>query len=201
MTVSSPAHAKFQLRRRLRARRRQLSDIEQQRAAQRLACLGIRLPLFRRSRRLAFYWAGDGEISLLPLLKVAWRAGKDVCLPVIQRDGSMVFRRYERGDPMGKNRLGIAEPQPGSGICPVEQLDLIITPMLAFDRRGGRLGRGGGHYDRVLASCHLSGFRARLIGAAHSLQECAEVPAEPWDQRVQGVLTERGFLLCRRGAD
>ena len=98
----------------------------------------------------------------------------------------MNFRRWSPGEPLELDLAGVPAPLPlAEAITP----DLIVTPLLAFDAHGGRLGQGGGYYDRTFAA--LPG--AIRVGFAYAGQELENLPAEPHDIRLHGVLTERGY--------
>jgi 5-formyltetrahydrofolate cyclo-ligase len=187
---------KTELRHTLRARRRQINVRQQQRAGQRLCTRLSRLPVFWRSQSIAAYWASDGEIDLQPLIVAAWRAGKDIFLPVICRQNSMEFRHYRKGDSLRRNRFGIAEPGPSAALAELSELDLVIAPLVGFDRKGNRLGRGGGFYDRSLYRVNRSRRGPLLVGAAHSTQQVAALTTSPWDQPLQAVITEREYIVC-----
>ena len=195
-TTSSTAHTTARLRQQFRQRRQALSPSQQEDAARQLRSRFTRLSCFRRSQCIALYSASDGEIDLQPLLRAAWRAGKQTFLPVITGVGLMEFRRYCDGDSLVQNRYGIAEPGPGGEVLAAQELDLIITPLVAFDRGGGRLGMGGGYYDRALEQSSSGANNPLLIGVAHSFQELEEVPTDAWDRRLQGVVTERAYFRC-----
>jgi 5-formyltetrahydrofolate cyclo-ligase len=110
--------------------------------------------------------------------------------------GQLEFRRYRAGEQLQLNRYGIAEPSPGREVLAAPELDLIITPLVGFDRRGHRLGMGGGYYDRALRQSSNRSNKPLLIGAAHSFQELEKVPTEAWDRRLQGVVTEQAYYRC-----
>lgn len=192
----SSASTKARLRQQLRQRRQALTHSQQQSAAHQLCTRFTRLTCFRRSRTIALYCARDGEIDLQRLLHAAWRAGKHTFLPVITGIGQMEFRRYRSGEQLQLNRYGIAEPRPGRELLAALELDLIITPLVGFDRRGYRLGMGGGYYDRALEQGSKRINKPLLIGAAHSCQQLEEVPTEAWDRRLQGVVTEQAYHRC-----
>ncbi|WP_159287438.1 5-formyltetrahydrofolate cyclo-ligase, partial [Klebsiella pneumoniae] len=104
--------------------------------------------------RIALYLANDGELNTQPLIEWLWQQGKQVYLPVLHpfAKGHLLFLHYHTHTPMDKNRYGIAEPKLDQRlICPVRELDIIGTPLVAFDQSGQRLGMGGGYYDRTLA--------------------------------------------------
>jgi 5-formyltetrahydrofolate cyclo-ligase len=194
--IAATANTKARLRQQLRQRRQALTLSQQQSAARQLCARFARLSCFRRSQTIAMYCASDGEIELQQLLDAAWRAGKHTFLPVITGPGQMEFRRYRAGEQLQINRYGIAEPQAGQALIATLELDLIITPLVGFDRRGYRLGMGGGYYDRALEQSGKRSNQPLSIGAAHSFQELEEVPTEAWDKRLQGVVTEQAYHRC-----
>lgn len=180
------------LRRHYRNVRRRLSV-----AAQRRHALGIRRhflcsPLVWRARRIAAYLAIDGEPDLQPLLASLAAMGKQLALPVIRRDRRMDFFAYDANTPLIPNRYGILEPAPGARYVHTLSLGLVLTPLVAFDDSGNRLGMGGGFYDRHFARVP-DGLGPRLVGVAHEAQRAPALEAAPWDQPLDGVLTEAGY--------
>ena len=137
------------------------------------------------------YAAADGELDLQPLIQRLAAMGKILALPVIDsRTRRMDFYRYRPGDYTVRNRYGIAEPALDSR--PVARLDAVLTPLVAFDQAGHRLGMGGGYYDRF---AHRQ--PCPLIGCAHELQRVDALPAEPWDVPLTGAITEAGYYRFR----
>jgi 5-formyltetrahydrofolate cyclo-ligase len=186
------------LRKRLRAQRRGLSLAQQRTAATRLQRIVGRSTFFRRSRHIAFYLAADGELDVYPLLEKAWRMGKTCYLPIITPARTLWFARYQPGDPLATNRFGIPEPsRPGLAVIPARVLDLIVTPLVAFDDRGQRLGMGSGFYDRTLSFLrHRRAWRKpRLLGVAHELQRVAALSAAEWDVPLDGAATDERLYL------
>lgn len=130
------------------------------------------------------------EFDPEPLAKALIAAGRSVCLPVVlQRDAPLVFRRWTPGDPLEPDAAGCPAPLP---LAEIVDPDLILTPLLAFDDNGGRLGQGGGYYDRTFAARPGS----LRIGLAYAGQRAATVPVEAHDVRLHGVLTEAGLTQC-----
>lgn len=192
---------KTHLRAKLRARRQALSTEQQDHAARRLFYRLLKLNEYQHANTVAAYLANDGEISLAPLLCHATAT----YLPVVKfcmGQGHMDFYRYRTGQTLKKNRFGIAEPActPQRQI-EVRQLDIILLPLVGFDRTGGRLGMGGGFYDRSLAfkAKQKHGDRKPLIvGIAHHCQEVEQLPREPWDIPLDLVITDRELIRPRR---
>lgn len=118
-------------------------------------------------------------------------AGARRALPVVvDRDAPLVFRLYHPGDPLEPDALGIPSPtQDAATIFP----DVLFVPLLAFDRQGGRLGQGGGLYDRTLAALRARG-PLLAVGLAYAGQEVDSLTLEPHDQRLDAILTETAFI-------
>lgn len=194
------AQAKQRLRQQMRARRRNLSPEQQGRAAHSLAKHLIRLPVFVRSRHLALYLPNDGEIDPGPLALAAWRMGKRCYLPVLHplSGRQLAFVRYQPDTVLRPNRFGIPEPdfRRTPRLAP-EHLDLVLLPLVAFDRTGSRLGMGGGFYDRTFAfkqRHRVWRHKPQLIGLAHSCQEAGDVVRESWDLPLSAVATDQGII-------
>jgi len=137
------------------------------------------------------YWPTGSEIDPRPLLLALHASGVRLLLPRIAvRGGPMLFRRWEPDDPLTPDAYGAPAPVAGAALEP----RLLLVPLLAFDRTGGRLGQGGGHYDRVLAQLKPNG--ALAVGLAFAAQEMPAVPREPHDQALDWVVTEREAIRC-----
>jgi 5-formyltetrahydrofolate cyclo-ligase len=152
--------------------------------------------LFLRSKHIAFYLANDGEIDLQPLIQQAWAMGKQCYLPVLcpAFHKRLWFAPYQAETPMQRNIFGILEPRlPWRDMRPIFSLDLILTPLVAFDLQGNRLGMGGGFYDRSLAYLQQRRYwrKPRLVGTAYEFQQVAQLPKAVWDVPLHGVITEQ----------
>ena len=180
----------------LRPLRQAIGSVQQARAALAARDRLLHCALFPRGGSLAAYLAEDGELDLQPLIEAAWTTGTRVYLPVITGPGLMVFSRYRRGDRLTPNRYGILEPRHGTDILDAHALDLVLAPLLGFDRAGHRLGMGGGYYDRALAHVIRRAGRVRIVGVGHSSQEVKQVPTTSRDRRMQWVLTESALIRC-----
>ena len=190
------------LRRKLRQTRRQLSPAQQRHAARRLYRQLSPHPLFRRARHIALYLPNDGEIDPRLLLRAAQRRGKATYLPVLNPwpRTRMVFQRIEPGERLRRNRFGIFEPVIRTARQRrVWALDLLLMPLVGFDGNGGRLGMGGGFYDRSLAyrARRKKSHKPTLLGLAHECQRVDRLPLESWDVPLLGTVTDRGWYVER----
>lgn len=174
---------KHQLRAAMRALRKRLAEADPE-AAQRAAGHADALP---SGEIVALYRAMGSELDTDALANVLHLADRRLCLPVvIERDAAMIFRAWAPGEPLELDAAGCPAPLPlADTVSPA----LILTPLLAFDAHGGRLGQGGGYYDRTFAA--LPG--ARRIGFAYAGQQVEHLDLEPHDIRLHGVLTETGY--------
>ncbi len=186
------------LRRKLRHARRQLTPAQQRLAARRLYRQLTHHPQFRRARHIALYLPNDGEIDPRLLLQAAQRRGKATYLPVLNPwpRTRMVFQRIKPGERLRRNRFGIFEPViRSSRQRRVWALDLLLMPLVGFDGNGGRLGMGGGFYDRSLAyrAMRKKSHKPTLLGLAHECQRVDRLPLESWDVALQATVTDQGW--------
>ncbi|MDX1756853.1 MAG: 5-formyltetrahydrofolate cyclo-ligase [Marinobacter sp.] len=188
---SSRAH----IRKALRNLRRSLTATEQKAAAKRMARLLLASPALYRARHIAIYLPNDGEIDPGPFVAAARKRGVQFYLPILHpfRDGHMVFGSYSADTRLIDNRFGIPEPSLSrEHIRPAWALDAVLFPLVGFDLEGGRLGMGGGFYDRTFEFVRRTPRLApKLIGLAHEVQRVVRLPIEPWDIPLQGIVTDR----------
>ena len=179
-----------EIRRLMRARRRDLDARGVQLAGQSLCRNLFKLPRLRRARSLAAYLAVQNEIPLDDIIETAWSMHIPVYLPCL-RGEQLEFRRYAPRTPLRPNRFGIPEPVGGARINP-RFLDIVLTPLLAFDEDGGRLGTGGGFYDRSFAFLRErnSWKRPALVGVAYEFQRAPALPLASWDIPLNAVVTD-----------
>ena len=150
----------------------------------------------RREGTIALYKAIGAEIDPRPLGDTLAKQGWWLCLPAVtDPEGPLTFRAWKPGDRLAPDLSAL--PAPMSTAAEV-QPDLILVPLLAFDRTGGRLGQGGGHYDRTLEALRAGGLAPPAIGFAYSGQEVPRLPREPHDQPLDGILTEAGYIAVRK---
>jgi 5-formyltetrahydrofolate cyclo-ligase len=136
-------------------------------------------------RFVTAYLANEREVDAMPIVQLALARGLTIALPhIAERGDQMHFLSWRPGERLVTGPYGIAQPaRSAQEIVP----EAIISPLIGFDRTGNRLGQGGGFYDRAFAAYP----DARRIGLAWSVQECAEVPIDSWDQPLHAVITER----------
>ncbi|MBB5746914.1 5-formyltetrahydrofolate cyclo-ligase [Brevundimonas variabilis] len=180
--------SKPQLRATMRALRKQLADALPD-ASQQVADFAKELP---QASMVALYAAVGPELDPEPLARALQQTGRRLCLPVVtERGQALIFRCWTPGDPLETDLGGCPAPLPlADEVIP----DLILTPLLAFDRNGGRLGQGGGYYDRTFAALPA----VPRIGLAYSGQAVEALPMDAHDQWLDGVLTEVGYIATRK---
>ena len=176
------------LRAQLRLRRRELSTTHPD-AADRVAA-HLPVETLGEVRVVSGYQPMGGELDPWPLLRRFAQAGARIALPVaISRHDPLIFRLFKVGDPLERDAVGIEAPiADASEVTP----DLLIVPLLGFDRHGNRLGQGAGHYDRTLSALRAAG-KVWAIGLAYAGQLIDELPSEPHDERLDAILTETGY--------
>ena len=179
---------KRELRVSMRALRKRLADMTPD-AATRAASFTADLP---SGSLVAVYRAVGAEFDPEPLAHALIQAGRLLCLPVaLERDAALIFRRWSPGEPLEMDVAGCPAPLP---LAEVVTPDLIVTPLLAFDDTGGRLGQGGGFYDRTFGAFP----DATRVGLAYEGQRVDDLPMHPHDVRLHGVLTEVGYTPARK---
>ena len=187
------------IRREMRARRRALAPGERVRADRALRTHIRALSAFRAARRVGVFIAFDGEPDLAPLIAAVGRA-KQFFVPVLT-GAKMRFVALPTGARLERNWFGILEPARGRTVD-VRTLDLVLTPLVAFDAHGVRIGVGRGYYDRRFAflRARTRWRKPKLLGVAYALQEVPKLEMRPWDVPLWGVVTEDGARRCAGAA-
>ncbi len=156
-----------------------------------------RLPLLARCRRIACYMAVGGEVDCGLFMEEATARGRTIYLPVLHGQ-SLLFAPWRPGSVLANNRFGIPEPvsDPRAWLRG-SRLDVVLTPLVAFDMSGQRLGMGGGYYDRSFAfTRQRTAWRhPHLIGVAHEFQRVDSLPKRSWDIELHAVVTETGVRV------
>jgi 5-formyltetrahydrofolate cyclo-ligase len=181
--------SKDALRAQARALLRALPPGERAAAQARIEACVWEVPQVAAARTLLLYASLPEEVATDAIAAEARRRGITLVYPRCLPQGVMTLHAVDAADALRPGRFGIREPQ--ADACPaveVRDIDAVLIPGLAWDRGGPRLGRGGGYYDRLLAHPDWRGFRCGLFFAA---QETPTVPHEPWDVRLDAIVTER----------
>ena len=178
-----------QLRQQIRKTRANLTALQQQQAEDSITQQALAFIEERNAQHIALYVSFDGEISTDKLIKNLWAQGKQVYLPVLHpfNPNHLLFLRYLPDTPMLKNKFGIWEPKLNvQNVLPLDELDILFTPLVAFDKQGNRLGMGGGFYDRTLQNWQNTSFIP--VGLAHQCQQVEQLPTEVWDVPLHQIL-------------
>jgi 5-formyltetrahydrofolate cyclo-ligase len=188
------AAIKAELRREALARRDALPPAERAQAAEAIAARAFPLAI-DAGTIVSGFMPMKSEINPLPLMRRLAAAGARLALPVVAGRGKpLIMRAWGIGEPLGAGVWGIREPPPSAAVIAP---DILLVPLLAFDRAGHRIGYGAGYYDMTIAA-----LRARqavlAVGLAFAAQEIAAVPATPHDAPLDLVLTEREVIDLRR---
>jgi 5-formyltetrahydrofolate cyclo-ligase len=185
---------KTDIRRAAAARRAALPAAERAAAAATIAARPLPVAV-RPGAIVSGFSPLKSEINPVPLMRAFAAAGATLALPVVAGRGKpLTMRSWNFGEPLVSGVWGIREPPPGA---PEVFPDILIVPMLAFDRAGRRIGYGAGYYDMTIA--RLRGMKPVIaLGIAYAAQELAEIPATPRDAALDLVLTERETVDLRR---
>ena len=186
---STPQTLRNQLRQQIRKTRANLTALQQQQAEDSITQQALAFIEERNAQHIALYVSFDGEISTDKLIKTLWAQDKHVYLPVLHpfNPNHLLFLRYLPDTPMLKNKFGIWEPKLNvQNVLPLDELDILFTPLVAFDKQGNRLGMGGGFYDRTLQNWQNSSFIP--VGLAHQCQQVEQLPTEAWDVPLHRIL-------------
>lgn len=152
------------------------------------------LKLYQHAQHIAFYFSAKGEIDLHALWQCAQLHKKTCYFPRINNDLSLSFLPATQDTRLRKNQFGILEPDLDSSyVKPVQLLDLILMPLVAFDEFGTRLGMGSGYYDRTLAN-----IRTTLVGVGYDFQKQLFIKPEPWDIPLDAIVTERQIYWSKK---
>lgn len=177
-----------------------MSDIDDQKKQLRTKMLSIRKAVtdasfdadlflnhaeFSKANVIAAYWPMAGELDIRGLFSKL----NNTCLPVVnQKNTPLIFRKWQQGDLLVE---GLHKTQQPLNDAEIVLPDLILVPLLAFDKTGGRLGFGGGYYDRT-----LQGLKAQRVGVGFDEQEVDQVPMDLFDQRLDWIVTPTQVIRC-----
>jgi 5-formyltetrahydrofolate cyclo-ligase len=191
-----PSHrlkqAKRALRREIVARRDAFPPDERAERSRRIVDRLLGLPEVAAAHTVLAFWSFGSEVDTSGLLERLHGSGRRVVLPRIE-GAELVAAAYAPGDPVSPTPFGAGEPM-GPEVVHPEEVDVVITPGVAFDRTGRRVGYGGGYYDRLLGRLRPG---VAAIAIAFALQIVDEVPEGRADRRVDVIVTEEEVVRCR----
>lgn len=170
------------IRKQIRQLRQSLSPQQQYFAEQNITQRALEFIKQRRAKHIGLYLSFDGEISTHQLIQCLWQKNIAVYLPSLHPfvANHLLFIRYQSETQLHTNKFGILEPKLNiQNVIPTNRLDIIFTPLVAFDKQGNRLGMGGGFYDRTLQNWQEKNFIP--VGLAHKCQQVEQLPMETWD--------------------
>jgi 5-formyltetrahydrofolate cyclo-ligase len=182
------------LRRAAIERRDLLSASERSAKSEEIVERVLALPEVGAARTVMAFWSFGSEVQTAALIERLREAGKRVVLPRVQEE-EIAAVAYEPGDPVAATSFGAMEPAEGD-LVPAEDVDVVIVPGVAFDRRGGRVGYGGGFYDRFFSRAQA----APAVAVAFAVQLVDAVPQGRSDARVDAIVTEDEVIRPRHDA-
>ena len=200
--MTETSTARQALRSQLQARRAAATPALRIAAAQGLRSTLEQIPEFLTDANIGGYWATSGELPLMALFDGLRQRDQIFNLPVIGPLRSLQFVAWNVGDDVAPNRYGIPEPvHERSRRIAVDMIDVLLMPLLGFDRAGNRLGFGGGYYDRALQFLRDRDKPSStlLVGVGYSFQEVKRIDSEPWDVKLDYIATERELISCWPG--
>ena len=186
--------AKAEARRVAFAKRDALDPLVRESAAHALAAVRLPFEPFPVARVVAGFLPIRSEVDARPLMLRLLEAGAWLALPVVDHP-RLRFLSWRFGEPLHPAGFGTVGPA-----ADARELDPVamLVPLAAFDRQGGRLGYGAGHYDRAVAALRAKA-PVLTVGLAFAAQEVERVPTGPRDERLDYVLTEEGLIACGAG--
>ena len=145
----------------------------------------------KRKTNISLYYPSNFEVNILKIIDVDFFKNFNFSLPIIKKNQEMQFCRWKKGDILQINKFGIPEPKILKKINP----DVILVPLLAFDKNKNRIGYGGGYYDKFLKNYLKKQKKLLTVGIAFSFQKHHNLPVDKKDFKLDHVLTEKGIIL------
>ncbi len=200
--MKPPSNDKDALRKILRQQRSKLSSTLQKEKSKSIVLNIEQSSAYTSAYHIALYYPVQGEVDLLPLtqLNTPSSANKQFSLPILQaEDEPLLFARTTNQSKFEANRFSIPEPiYNENDLLAGNTLDLVLMPLLGFDKKGNRLGMGGGFYDRTFAFLNKNAGGPLLMGIAYDFQEVASLHAESWDIPLDFIATESRLISARK---
>ena len=174
-----------------RTARCKMSSAERDIASEKIAEKVIHAPWFQRAEHIACYLPTPEEVNTWTVIARAWRMKKRIFVPVIEKKHQMHFQEINAETELQTNQFGIPEPKHGDFVT-ARMLDVVLTPVVAFDESNHRVGMGGGYYDRTFSFLKNRKFlfHPRLIGLAFACQKVERISPNPWDIRLFSTITD-----------
>ncbi|MFZ9053842.1 MAG: 5-formyltetrahydrofolate cyclo-ligase [Woeseiaceae bacterium] len=187
----TPVPSMKDLRRTALLARRALTDDERAIASARIVSRVVRSREFSAANTLACYLPMREEVDTTRIIARAWRAKKRIFAPVVDSVGGMTFRELRPETLLERNRFALWEPV-GSAQIAAKDLDLVITPLVAFDRNLNRIGMGGGYFDRCFAFLkhRRNWLRPKLVGVAFDCQHVEKIEPNHWDIPLYRIFSD-----------
>ena len=194
---------KILIRKKICGARKNISINKQKEAAENLYKQVTNLPIFQKAKNIALYWPHNSEINTIPILEETISLNKKCYLPTIHPDieNQLLFMPYNKNTILAINKYGIPEPNyiyNYKDAITLEQLSIIFMPLVAFDRYGNRLGMGKGYYDITLSNLKDNTKQPLCIGVAYAMQEVHTVPIDKWDLPLDGIITEKEYIIFNK---
>ena len=190
--MTQVTNAKARLRKCGLRARRLLDDQTRVRASQVIAERVVRSHEFMACKTIACYLSSYDEVDTSYIIERAWCANKRIFAPVVADKHGMFFRQLLPETRLEKSRFDLWEPASGPTIN-ANRVDMVVTPVVAFDDKNYRIGMGGGYFDRCFSFLkhRQHWLHPKLIGVAFECQRVEKIDPNPWDVRLYSVTTER----------
>ena len=171
--------------------RARISPQERQQASEEIAKKIVSSELFSTAANIAIYIPMKSEVDTWTLIERAWQLKKRIFAPITQKTSTLQFRQFDADSKFSTDNLGLSEPVAGDFIA-AEKLDLVFTPVVAFDSQNNRIGMGGGYYDRTFSFLKKNSDidKPVLVGIAFERQRVEKIAPNPWDIRLFSIFTE-----------
>ena len=171
--------------------RKSLRGDDRRNASDAIAEKVCRMEEFAGAKRIGCYLSMKSEVDTANILSRAWKENLRIFVPVVRENFEMEFRNFTRNTRTEQNSLGIEEPV-DSEIIDSRELDIVITPLVAFDNDRNRVGMGGGYYDREFSYLANTDQHQKplLLGIAYDCQKVEKIAPNPWDIRLFRIFTE-----------